>query len=371
MENTRSRSQTVNNDIQINSVMSRVTSKDFDIRVERLSQPTAEWDEFILQHPQSRIYHLSCIHRVIRHTFGHPTRYIVARRNGCVVGGLPIVHMKSRIFGNFMISMPFFNYGGLCANEPDVKKALLQEAVQIAEEESIDYLELRHVEPQFPDLFHKSHKVSMYLDLPEHPDILWDGFRSKLRSQIRRPQKDGVYIKVGKQELLDDFYKVFSVNMRDLGTPVYSKNLFANVLKFCHEASWIVAAYKDGKPIAAGFLLGYKDIMEIPWASSLRKYKHLAANMLMYWHALKLAIELGYKKFDFGRSSPDSGTFRFKRQWGAEPIPLNWEYWLANGATIPDMSPQNGRFQLAIRLWQKLPLSVTRIVGPSIVRNIP
>ncbi|MDQ7063933.1 MAG: FemAB family PEP-CTERM system-associated protein [candidate division KSB1 bacterium] len=334
-------------------------------------EPTSGWDEFIHQHPEGKIYHLSCIHRVIRRSFGHRIFYLVARRNGSIVGGLPIVHMKSRLFGNFMVSLPFFNYGGLCADDPEVKRALLQQAIRIASAESVNYLELRHIEPQFQNLACKSHKVAMLLDLPQHPEMLWNGFKSKLRSQIRRPQKEGIQVKVAKYELLDDFYRVFSVNMRDLGTPVYSKNLFANMLKYCHKNAWIVVAYKDRTPLAAGFLLGYKGVMEIPWASSLRKYNRLAANMLMYWHALKFAIEQGYNKFDFGRSSPDSGTFRFKRQWGAEPVPLNWEYWLANGTAIPDMSPQNGRFQLAIRLWQKLPLSVTRIVGPSIVRNIP
>ncbi len=351
--------------------MSRITTLQSNMQVERLSEPTSAWDEFVHQHPQGKIYHLSCIHRVIRRTFGHRTFYLVARRNARIVGGLPIVTMKSRLFGNFMVSVPFFNYGGLCADDSDVKNALLERAIQIARSESVDYLELRHIERQFSNLACKSRKVALLLNLSEHAEILWSGFKAKLRSQIRRPSKEGIYVKLAKDELLDDFYSVFSVNMRDLGTPVYSKNLFANMLKYCHKNSWIVVAYKDGMPLAAGFLLGYKDVMEIPWASSLRQYNHLAANMLMYWHALKFAIEQGYKKFDFGRSSPDSGTFRFKRQWGAEPVPLNWEYWLADGKAIPDMSPQNGRFQLAIRLWQKLPLSVTRIVGPSIVRNIP
>jgi len=124
-------------------------------------------------------------------------------------------------------------------------------------------------------------------------------------------------------------------------------------------------------PVAAGFLLGFRDTLEIPWASSLRKYNRLAANMLMYWHALKLAIEEGFKRFDFGRSTPGEGTYKFKAQWGAAPLSLNWEYWLSNGGPLPDISPKNGKYQAAIRLWQKLPIPITKAVGPAIVKNIP
>ena len=339
--------------------------------IEQVHKQHDGWDEFVVNHPNAKAHHLSVFQNIIKETFGHNTIYLLARDNQTVTGVLPLVHMKSRLFGNFMVSIPYFNYGGVCAKDDDARRALLDHAVQIARKKNATHIELRHVDEQYGSLPSKSHKVCMLLDLPATADALWKSFKSKLRSQIRRPEKEGVTIKIGRSELLDDFYHVFTVNMRDLGTPVYSKQLFANVMKAFPESSWIVAAYKDNTPLAAGFLLGFRDTLEIPWASSIRKYNRLAANMLMYWHALQLAIHEGYQVFDFGRSSPDSGTFKFKAQWGAEPLALNWEYWMANGGPLPDISPNNSKYQLAIRLWQKVPLPITQIIGPAIVKNIP
>jgi hypothetical protein len=125
------------------------------------------------------------------------------------------------------------------------------------------------------------------------------------------------------------------------------------------------------QPLAAGFVFGFRETLEIPWASSLRDYNHLSANMLLYWSVLEFAVKQGYRRFDFGRSTPDEGTYKFKEQWGAKPVPLHWQYWLANGNHMPDLSPKNSKYQLAIRLWRKLPLFLTRWVGPAIIRNIP
>ncbi len=341
------------------------------MKISQIEGQDAAWDEFVSAHPEGKIYHLSGLQKIIRQAFGHETLFLQASQGGEITGVLPLVHMRSRLFGNFMVSVPFFNYGGICAKDEESKTELLNHAVQLARERQVSHIELRHVAPQYSSLKSRSHKVSMQLELPADPEVLWKSFKSKLRSQIRRPQKEGIEVKIGRLELLDDFYTVFSTNMRDLGTPVYAKRLFATVLRAFPHNSWIVAAYKGQLPLAAGFLLGFRDTLEIPWASSLRKYNRLAANMLMYWHALKLAIQEGYQKFDFGRSSPEAGTYKFKAQWGARPVPLHWEYWLSNGGALPDISPQNSKYQMAIRVWQKIPLPITRMIGPAIVRNIP
>ncbi len=339
--------------------------------IQQIKGVNRQWDAFVDSQPEGKIYHQSVFQKIISDTFGHEPVFLQASEHGELLGVLPLIHMRSKIFGNFLVSIPFFNYGGVCAVTEQARKKLLDTAVNLARKRKARHLELRHVRPLFAHLPHKAHKVCMILELPDSPEALWSQFKSKLRSQIRRPEKDGIYVKAGKAELLDDFYDVFSVNMRDLGTPVYPRKLFANVMNAFPQSSWILVAYKDTQPLAAGFVLGYKETLEIPWASSLRKYNRTSANMLMYWHALKLAIEQGYRKFDFGRSSPDSGTYKFKAQWGAKPVPLHWEYWLANGGPLPDMSPQNGKFQVAIRIWQRLPLPLTRLLGPAIVKNIP
>jgi FemAB-related protein (PEP-CTERM system-associated) len=160
--------------------------------------------------------------------------------------------------------------------------------------------------------------------------------------------------------------------MRDLGTPVYALSFFKNILATFPETTWICTIFsKDGLPIASGFLVGFKDNIEIPWASSLRKYNSLGPNMLLYWSVLKLACKRGYRVFDFGRSTPEEGTYRFKVQWGAKPVPLYWHYWLKNGGSLPEFNPKNPKYQLAIQIWKRLPVPLTRILGPAIVKNLP
>lgn len=339
--------------------------------VERLVTGSPECDAFVQSHSSGLLYHLSGIQRVICTTFRHESIYLCARAGRQITGVLPLIHMRSRLFGNFLISVPFFNYGGVCAADEPTREHLLEAAISEAQRCGAAHIELRHTDVQYPALQSKSHKVAMILELPKTEDELWASFKSKLRSQIRRPGKDGVTAKIGKLNLLDDFYHVFATNMRDLGTPVYARALFENMLREFPNSTWIITAYLGDEPIAAGFLAGYKEMIEIPWASSVREHNRLSANMLVYWEALKLAVEQGYTRFDFGRSTPNEGTYKFKAQWGSRPVALHWEYWLPNGKPLPDISPTNSKYQAAIRLWQKLPIPVTRLIGPPIVRNIP
>jgi FemAB-related protein (PEP-CTERM system-associated) len=159
--------------------------------------------------------------------------------------------------------------------------------------------------------------------------------------------------------------------MRDLGTPVYPESFFSKILERFPDSTWITTVYRDSEPVASGFLAGFREMMEIPWASSVKKYNSSSPNMLLYWKALEFSIAQGFKCFDFGRSSAESGTFRFKKQWGAEPHQLYWRYWLKNGAGLPEINPDNPKFKTFIGIWQKLPVWLTRVIGPSIVKNLP
>jgi len=217
----------------------------------------------------------------------------------------------------------------------------------------------------------RSEKVNMVLRLPDNPDKLWESFTAKLRAQIRRPQRENPVIVAGHLEYLDDFYNVFARNMRDLGTPVYAKRFFRNILDTFPEASRLVIVRIANQPVAAAFLIGHRDTMEIPWASTIRDVNHLSMNMLLYWEVLKLAIAGKYRYFDFGRSSQDSGTFRFKRQWGASPRQTYWHYWLNHGQELPALNPQNPKYAMAIKIWKRLPLPLTRLLGPPIVKYLP
>jgi FemAB-related protein (PEP-CTERM system-associated) len=211
----------------------------------------------------------------------------------------------------------------------------------------------------------------MRLELPSTVEVLWKGFPSKLRSQIRRAQKESMVVLIGEKEYLDDFYCVFSRCMRDLGTPVYGKRFFETILSvFSKEARICLVRWKE-KTLAAGLMYGFRRTLEVPWASSDKRYNHLAPNMLLYSSALEYACQEGFHLFDFGRSTPGSGTYRFKEQWGARPVPLHWHYWLHEGVEVPQLNPQNPRYGLAIKIWQKLPLALTTHLGPHIVKYLP
>jgi FemAB-related protein (PEP-CTERM system-associated) len=211
----------------------------------------------------------------------------------------------------------------------------------------------------------------MVLDLPATSEGLWKSFKSKLRSQIRRPEKEGFTVKIGQLDELESFYQVFAYKMRELGTPVYTKRLFENILTEFSETANICTVYTEDTPIASGFIVGFNGLLQIPWAASLRSYDRFSPNMMLYWNILKFACDQGYKQFDFGRSTPEKGTYRFKKQWGAQQVQCYWHYWLSTGGELPEINPNNPKYQLAINIWQKLPLGVTTFLGPKIVKFIP
>ena len=211
----------------------------------------------------------------------------------------------------------------------------------------------------------------MRLPLPATTGQLWDSLKSKLRSQIRKPlTNESLTVHWGTHELLDEFYLVFTQNMRDLGTPPFSRKLFESMLdEFPGDAEFCCVRL-EGRSVASGLLIHGPGVTQVPSASSLRKYNSTSANMLMYWHLLARSIERGQTMFDFGRSSKDAGTHKFKAQWGAQEFPAVWQHFVREGSAS-DMRPNSGKYDLMIRTWQKLPVWLTKVIGPSIVRGIP
>jgi FemAB-related protein (PEP-CTERM system-associated) len=232
-------------------------------------------------------------------------------------------------------------------------------------------VELRHCSNSGLGNPQRGDKLTYWLSLPTDTQSLWDSFQPKVRAQIRRGEKEEPVIEFGTVELLDDFYEVFSRNMRDLGTPVYSKSFFKNLLIYLEGPSQLVIARVGGKVVGCAYIVGFGERMEIPWASTLREYNHTCINMVMYWRILEHSIAANYRLFDFGRCSQDAGTARFKKQWGATPIPLHWEYLLEHGNPLPTLNPSNPKFRLMIAVWKRLPVWVTRIIGPGIVKYLP
>jgi FemAB-related protein (PEP-CTERM system-associated) len=287
-------------------------------------------------------------------------------------GFLALAHVRSYLFGQFLVSLPYINYGGPIADDEATAARLVDHAVQLADRLKVRYLELRSEAARpHPALNQtRTDKVHMRLALPSAAGQLWDNLDAKVRNQVRKGQKSDLKVVWGTHDLLDDFYTVFAQNMRDLGTPVFGRALFYHTLQELGDRAELCVVRAGARPIASALLLHGWGVTEVPSASSLRRFNHTCANMLMYWQLLQRAVERKQVCFDFGRSSKDSNTLRFKKQWGAEPVQAEWQYY-SHGGAIPDMRHENPRYQRAIRIWQRLPVWLTRWIGPSIVRGIP
>ena len=288
------------------------------------------------------------------------------------VGLLPLLYVKSRLFGRFLVSLPYLNTGGVLADDDGVAAALIENAVVLADRLDVRYLELRHERRREHAALSAelTSKVHMRLPLPPSSEALWKGFSSKVRNQVRKGEKRGLSVHWGREDLLGQFYAVFARNMRDLGTPVYGRRFFARILEHLGNDAELCVVRLGEKPVAAALLTHGRGMTEVPSASSLREYNGTNANMLMYWHLLCRAVERGRQVFDFGRSTADSTTYRFKRQWGAQPAPAVWQYYVREG-TAGDMRRESPHYQRLIALWQRLPVPLTRWLGPWIVRGIP
>jgi len=343
------------------------------------------WDAYVNAHPQASVYHCSAFRNAVEKTYGHKTSYLAAfdEQSQTIVGVLPLFFVSGPLFGKNIVSLGFCDYGGILYDNEESGKLLLEKAVSLLHTNKFDFLELRQtfclpflqtpsskpiVQPDCLQL--SGEKVRMKLALPDTSEKLFKSFDPKLRSQIRKPQKEGCVSKNGGMELLDDFYSVFVHNMRDLGSPVHAKAMMANTLKYFGTAAQIFVVYKDNVPIACSLVAGMKASLVNPWASFNKKYRPLAPNMLLYWSMMEYAIANKYESFDFGRSTKEEGTYRFKEQWGAKPEPLFWYYVTREKATKPP-GGSDAKKELFIKVWQKLPLVVTKIVGPIIRKQIP
>jgi FemAB-related protein (PEP-CTERM system-associated) len=331
----------------------------------------AAWDAYVDAHPQATIYHLWAWRDVFERAFGHQGLYLAATRDGRIVGVLPVVSFTSRLFGRFMVSLPFVNYGGVLADDDEAARALLDRATRRASDAGASHLELRHRGRIFSDLPAKQHKVGMLMPLNQTEDAAWTGLDRKVRNQIRKAERSELTSESGGAELLPDFYAVFAHNMRDLGTPVYGSAFFDEIFRQCGDRARVFVVRHQGRAVSAGISLEFRDTIEVPWAGSLAEHRPRCPNHLLYWSVIRHAVASGLRTLDFGRSTPDEGTYHFKRQWGAVAQPLNWEYRLVGRSTLPDQSPHNPRFGPAIAMWKRLPLGVTRLIGPRIVRSIP
>jgi FemAB-related protein (PEP-CTERM system-associated) len=330
------------------------------------------WNTFALTHPRASFYHRAEWRGVNERSFGHKSCYLAALDGDRLVGIFPFVQVKSLLFGNIACSLPFVNFGGPCGESDSIEQALLDAAVAVAEQWSVDYLEIRSVRnlgAQFPV---STHKVSMTVDLHPDHETLWTAFKHGQRQDIRRGYKNGFVARFGGIDLVDDLYAILSESWRDQGTPMYARSYLVEILNTFPEHTALCIVYNaDGVPAAGAFEGHHQGTVEGMWLGIRSAYRRQLAGYVLYWELIKHACDQGHRRFHLGRSSVDSGAEQFKKKWNAAPAQLYWHYLLRTRSEVPQLNVQNNKFQLAIAAWRRLPIAVTQLVGPMIARSIP
>ncbi len=345
--------------------------EDRGLRVEPFGGAADEWDAFARVQPGWTHFHQHGWKGLIEQVFGHECLYLCARDGlGQLAAVLPLVRVKSLVFGHYLVSMPFLNYGGPLGTDAGVL-VVTTEACRRADADGAKLLELRSRVALPLELPVSHRKITVVLDLPEgrDPAPLWQALGSKLRAQVKRPQKEGLEVRFGPDQV-EPFFRIFSRHMRDLGTPTQPRALFEALAARFGESVWFGCAYLGEIPTAAGCGFRWGDEFEMTWASSLAAFRPLAPNMLLYWAFMERAVRDGVRVFNFGRCTPGASTHRFKRQWGSRDEPL-WWYQHGDGGIAATPSPDAGAYAWGAKAWKHLPVAIATALGPRIVRLIP
>ncbi|PCJ34016.1 MAG: PEP-CTERM system-associated, FemAB-related protein [Moraxellaceae bacterium] len=337
----------------------------------------AAWDVFVSDHMDATPYHLTAWKKAIEDAYQHTCFYLIAEQHSKIVGILPLVKIAPPMLSGATCSLPFCDVGGILVSDEAARQPLLEKAKEFASKHTANKLNLRQsgqaieAEQLKSDAL-QGQKVRMMMPLPESSSALLSGFKSKLRSQIKKSEKNGIsYSQANDAEAISAFYVVMQANMRLLGSPVHSKKWFESIIKHYGERAQIGLVSKDDVIVGAAIILMCGKTVTVPWASTLAEYNKYSPNMGLYWGLISYAADNDYGTFDFGRSSVGEGTFRFKKQWGATAIALDWQDYDQDGLVAPPTSSGNSKIKtLVAATWAKLPESITNMLGPMVRRYI-
>lgn len=335
-------------------------------RIERDTDP-AEWDSYVAAHAAGAVWHRHGWPEAMRRAYGLRCDCLAARRDGRLVGVLPLALQASRTFGRHLVSLPWLDHAGILADDAPARAALLAAATDLARQCGAD-LVLRELSPAAaPDV--RTEKVALTLDLPATADELWASLKAKVRNQVRKADKSDLTTAWAAPEALKTFHQIYATNMRDLASPPHSLAYFREVAAALGELFRVALVHKDGQPLAAAIVLTDLRGWQVPWASSRREHNGLCPNHALYWFILAEACGRT-PRFCFGRSTVDSGTYNFKAQWGAQPTQLYWQHYL--GAAPPAAAADDGAGVVGLvqRAWKRMPASLTTALGPHIIKHV-
>lgn len=343
------------------------------VKVRTFTGPDAgQWDQFVRNHEKGTFFHLTGWKFLIEKSFGHKSHYLIAETDDRRIAGVfPVFSINSLLFGKSVVSIPFSVYGGVLAETEDAFSALYDSAVEFTKTQNAQYLEMRNEDAVSGDLPSKDLYYVFKREIEADDEKNMAAIPRKARRMIRVAIKNGLQARFGRHELVDSFYTLLAVNFHRLGTPVFSKRYIRNILDQYPDDCSILIISKDGVDLSGVLSFFYKDQVIPYYSGSIPESNKTAGNDFLYWALMSRAAEKGYRFFDFGRSKKDTGPYHFKRHWGFEPKPLEYQYFLNTLDELPNISPSNPKYQKRIEMWRRLPLWLTTLVGPHIVKNIP
>lgn len=328
----------------------------------------ARWDSFVREQPGGTFFHLYAWRSVLERAFGHRTHYLWAVRGDIVEGVLPLAEVRSLLFGHLLISTPFCVYGGIVARSPQAQRALEDAACALASDLGVDYLEMRNLTPRRADWRSKSLYVTFRKPIHADPERNLAEIPRKQRAMVRKGIDAGLNVEFDRD--VSRLYAAYSESVRNLGTPVFSRRYLEILMEEFADACEIQTVLGRSSPVASVMSFYFRDEVLPYYGGGTAAARSCAANDFMYWEVMRRAAARGVRVFDYGRSKRDSGSYRFKKHWGFVESPLAYEYFLVKAKSTPDLSPMNPKYGLLVNTWKRLPLPVTRLLGPRIARHL-
>jgi len=332
------------------------------------------WDAFVASHPSGTFFHRAAWAEVITAAFGHTSLYTLAERDGMIVGVLPLAQMKTRLFGNTLVSTPFCVYGGPLAGDAETTAALAAHAEALRARSGASAVELRLRDPVDDGrlagdwLTRSDLYVTFRKPIVANDDANLKAIPRKQRAMVRKGIQHGLVSVVDRDA--DTLHRIYAESVRNLGTPVFARRYFHTLLSVFRDCADVVTVMDNGIPVAAVLNFYFRDEVLPYYGGGTQAARRVAGNDFMYWEVLRRAAARGGRLFDFGRSKVGTGAFAFKHNWGFTPTPLPYRYSLAPGAAIPDHNPLNPKYRLFIAAWKRLPLPIANLIGPPIVRGL-